>query len=205
MRVVLCDPAEVFAARLAAVLRDRGDDVTVTVEPPARPRRDTLYVMDVVDAACLAAARPVPLPPLLLLTDRTDGRVLREAVALGAIGVARWNAGMDLLVRAVDRIRAGQQYVDPLLLRASLTPDTAEDAQAVVNRLTGRERDILAGIVAGMSTRAMAARLGITPATVRSHVQKVLAKLEVHSRMAAAAFVLSRGLDVPAGDGEPIE
>jgi two-component system nitrate/nitrite response regulator NarL len=60
--------------------------------------------------------------------------------------------------------------------------------------LTRRERDILRLLAAGASTRAMAERLHVSPATVRNHVQHILEKLGVHSRLEAAAYATCRGL-----------
>jgi len=60
--------------------------------------------------------------------------------------------------------------------------------------LTRRELDILRLMVAGASTRAMADRLHVSPATVRNHVQHILEKLGVHSRLEAAAYATRRGL-----------
>ena len=60
--------------------------------------------------------------------------------------------------------------------------------------LTRRELDILRLMVAGASTRAMADRLHVSPATVRNHVQHILDKLGVHSRLEAAAYATRRGL-----------
>jgi PAS domain S-box-containing protein len=60
--------------------------------------------------------------------------------------------------------------------------------------LTRRELDILRLLAAGASTRAMAERLHVSPATVRNHVQHILEKLGVHSRLEAAAYATRRGL-----------
>ena len=60
--------------------------------------------------------------------------------------------------------------------------------------LTRRELDILRLIAGGASTRAMAEKLHVSPATVRNHVQHVLEKLGVHSRLEAAAYATRRGL-----------
>jgi PAS domain S-box-containing protein len=60
--------------------------------------------------------------------------------------------------------------------------------------LTRRELDILRLITSGASTRVMAGKLNVSPATVRNHVQHILAKLGVHSRLEAAACATRRGL-----------
>jgi DNA-binding NarL/FixJ family response regulator len=66
--------------------------------------------------------------------------------------------------------------------------------------LTAREMEVLAGLVDGESTKALAARLGVTSATARTHVQNVLAKLGAHSRLQAVALVVEQSLLSFAGD-----
>jgi DNA-binding NarL/FixJ family response regulator len=61
--------------------------------------------------------------------------------------------------------------------------------------LTAREADVLAGLVRGESTKALAERLNVRPATARTHVQHLLGKLGVHSRLQAVAFVIEHPID----------
>jgi DNA-binding NarL/FixJ family response regulator len=65
---------------------------------------------------------------------------------------------------------------------------------AAPGKLTARETEILRFLAAGLGTSAIARELAISPATVRNHAQRVLAKLEVHSRLAAVARGYSMGL-----------
>lgn len=60
--------------------------------------------------------------------------------------------------------------------------------------LTSREREILRGLSEGLSTSALAAKLSIAPVTVRNHVQNILQKLEVHTKLAAVALAYQQGL-----------
>jgi DNA-binding NarL/FixJ family response regulator len=60
--------------------------------------------------------------------------------------------------------------------------------------LTAREREILRRLAEGLSTRAVAERLLISPITVRNHVASILAKLDVHTKLAAVAFAFRNGL-----------
>ncbi|HEY3122927.1 MAG TPA: LuxR C-terminal-related transcriptional regulator [Thermoanaerobaculia bacterium] len=69
----------------------------------------------------------------------------------------------------------------------------------VQRRLTTREKEILKFLAFGMGTSAIARELSISPATVRNHAQRILAKLQVHSRLAAVARGYAAGLlPVPA-------
>ena len=68
--------------------------------------------------------------------------------------------------------------------------------------LTERELEILGLLAAGSSTAAIATELSISPTTVRNHVQRIITKLRVHSRLAAVALAYSKGLIV-WGPGPP--
>jgi DNA-binding NarL/FixJ family response regulator len=68
----------------------------------------------------------------------------------------------------------------------------ARRLSAAMRQLTRREREILRFLALGMGTSAIAQELSISPATVRNHAQRILAKLQVHSRLAAVA----RGYEV---------
>jgi two-component system nitrate/nitrite response regulator NarL len=64
--------------------------------------------------------------------------------------------------------------------------------------LTPRELEVLRLVAGGANTRAVAAHLCVSPATVRNHVQNMLGKLGVHSRLVAAAYAARNGLLDPA-------
>lgn len=69
------------------------------------------------------------------------------------------------------------------------------DLERTLARLTAREAEVLRHLVAGLSADLIAARLGVSANTVRSHLQAVLSKLGVHSRLQAVAFAHRAGLD----------
>lgn len=73
-----------------------------------------------------------------------------------------------------------------------LWPMTAETG--TLAELTNREREILRGLSEGLSTAALAKKLSIAPVTVRNHVQSILQKLEVHTKLAAVALAYQHGL-----------
>jgi len=75
----------------------------------------------------------------------------------------------------------------------------ARRLSAVKRQLTTREKEILSFLALGMGTSTIARELSISPATVRNHAQRILAKLQVHSRLAAVARGYSMGLLVMPG------
>ncbi|HXG02761.1 MAG TPA: LuxR C-terminal-related transcriptional regulator [Candidatus Binatia bacterium] len=78
-------------------------------------------------------------------------------------------------------------------------PAVAAETDALAGTLTRREIEVLRLLAEGCNTRAAAQRLGVSPATVRNHVQNLLGKLGVHSRLQAVAYANRRGLLTHAG------
>jgi DNA-binding CsgD family transcriptional regulator len=84
---------------------------------------------------------------------------------------------------------------------AAAPPDPAAAPSGRSGPLTVREAEILRLIAGGAGTRVVAARLGISPATVRNHVRNIFGKLGVNSRLQAAAYAIRAGL--AGGEGPP--
>ncbi|HIW64363.1 MAG TPA: response regulator transcription factor [Candidatus Stackebrandtia excrementipullorum] len=190
MLVVLYDPVGRIEAAVVAAVSDRRTRIRTVRIPPARTTCDRLYIMDHHRAWNLLVGAGRHRPRILAVTTREDGHVLKEAVAVGAVGLLSRHRLAETLDTALDRIRQGDPYYDHLLLWATVGTRTGHGFVPRQN-LTAREEEVLAGIVAGHTTRAMAQHLGISVATVRSHVHKVLTKLGVHSRLEAATLVMT--------------
>src|SRR5205823_371105 len=82
------------------------------------------------------------------------------------------------------------EFVDLLLHRRR----SQDAAIRVLSRLTRREREVMALLADGADNDRIAQALIISPETARTHIQRVLTKLGVHSRLAAAAFVAQNGI-----------
>jgi PAS domain S-box-containing protein len=104
------------------------------------------------------------------------------------------------LFRDVTASREIESLVRERLARASAPP--ADGADGGRSPLTRREVEILRLLGAGANTRSIAARLNVSGATVRNHVQNILGKLGVHSRLEAVAHASRNGL-LPADPGRP--
>ncbi len=96
------------------------------------------------------------------------------------------------LVREVTLPLEIERILADRLRPAEVTEASREEAERLA-RLTGREREILGLLADGLSGAAIAERLYISPTTVRNHVQHILTKLEVHSRVEAVALLLRHG------------
>ncbi|MEE1929455.1 response regulator transcription factor [Streptomyces sp. TRM 70351] len=125
---------------------------------------------------------------------------LAAAFAAGACGYVRSDERVECVERALVRARAGEAAVAPHLLAEAFTEllhpaaGPGDEAARLLALLTPREAEVLARVADGEDTRRIAAGMGIASSTARTHVQRVLVKLEVGSRLEAAAFAARTGL-----------
>jgi DNA-binding NarL/FixJ family response regulator len=164
------------------------------------PRRDGLEVTKILN-------RSLPVSKVLVLTDRQDVRLLTRALEAGASGCLAKDQPIEHLVRSVLAVAEGRFAIpDPLLAPLIegflLSRRQQVDAFRRLSRLTPREREVLRLLADGGDNHSIARSLVISPETARTHVQKVLSKLHVHSRLEAAAFVAANGI---ATELEPVE
>ena len=199
MRVMLYDPNQVFSASIRPLLHRRGD---IAIEAKSAKALAAAEHVDCCLVALEAVSRSRALTdckrPVFLITDRDDGSVLRKAVSVAAAGIACTHILPKDLLNAIDQGIASPPYYDPQLLRAALQPAPIlgdQDAHELAHHLTPREDDVLRRIIRGEATSHMADAMGVSVSTVRSHVQNVLGKLGVNSRLAAIAFALNYGLE----------
>jgi DNA-binding NarL/FixJ family response regulator len=208
IRVMVLDPARIFAEALAARLEQEPDLVVVAVPTGATDARRMLAsgICDVAlcdDRTALALLDPSgdgrrsPRPPhVVVLADRGD---IALATVLVRAGAAAWvtkdQDGASLLatIRAAQR---NETLIPPALLTYVLDELTVRERRerASADRLsvlTVREREILHLYGLGLGRAEVAARLGLSVNTVRTHVQNLLGRLEVHSTLAAVAIARS--------------
>jgi len=139
----------------------------------------------------------VPHCRVLMLGTNADPRSLVEALDAGASGYLTKEAPLAELVEATRAIHRGDTLIPPgmlgplltSLLRRKREQDRVLDSVA---RLTRREREVLALLGEGANNEGIARTLVISPQTARTHIQNILGKLDVHSRLEAAAFVTQR-------------
>ncbi|MGH3946244.1 MAG: response regulator [Pseudonocardiaceae bacterium] len=198
--IVLCDDHAVFVESLVSVLVGAGFRVPAvarslagTIEAVRHHRPDVcLLSRHFSDGDGVAAiGRVVAISPatrILVLTAGSDTDAMRRAVRLGAAGYVDKTWGVRKLVQALQRVVDGAVVLDAP--RATSPRSDTSEARRLAAHLTGRERECLALLVEGLDTRAMTLRLGVSTTTVRSHVQALLTKLGVHSRLEAATFAV---------------
>jgi DNA-binding NarL/FixJ family response regulator len=138
---------------------------------------------------------------LILTTFEQDDYVF-GALRAGASGFLLKRARPEELIAAVHTVAAGEALLSPSVTRRVIdrmaqqpTPELAD--QAKLDALTPREREVLECIARGMSNREIAAALVVEESTIRTHVKRVLTKLELRDRVQAVIFAYETGLNRP--------
>lgn len=159
----------------------------------AQRRKPNVVIMDVrmpgMDGleATKHLTEKVPDAAVLIFTAYSERSLLSRGLESGAKGYILKEAPHSSLVKAIEKVAAGDGYVDPALMPAFL-PGKGDDM------LTGREREILQLLADGMSNADVAARLFISQETVKSHVRHILTKLEADTRTHAVAIALREAI-----------
>jgi two-component system nitrate/nitrite response regulator NarL len=146
-----------------------------------------------------------PAARIVMLTVSEDGQDLAAALQAGASGYLLKTIEGEELAAALERAMRGESVVAPGMMgklvsayrqATSSPPESAKDIAppTLRDQLSHREQDILRGIVRGESNKEIARALGIAETTVKIHVQHILRKLDVSSRVHAAVIATSQGL-----------
>jgi DNA-binding NarL/FixJ family response regulator len=149
--------------------------------------------------AC-ADIKRLKLPTRVLVTGQEgDSSTLLSAVKAGADGFVTSGESLNDLAEAVQQVSRGESRIPPPMLGALLRGliDFRREDDAAFERFAGlgkREREVLAGLVAGLGDHAIAAQLHLSPHTARTHTQNILTKLGVHSRLEATRMVFDHDL-----------
>jgi two-component system nitrate/nitrite response regulator NarL len=139
-----------------------------------------------------------PDTAIIMLTVSEESDDLALAMRAGARGYLIKNIETDYLLRAIRRAAAGETVVAEALtgkLVAQLhNPAQGERPASDLDKLTPREKDILACLALGESNKFIARKLDLAESTVKIHVQNVLKKLKLSSRVQAAVFAVEHRL-----------
>ena len=212
IRILLADTHSLFRESVRAVIESEPDMVVVS------EARDGLQLVveaetsrphvAIVDAglpngegirAALAMRDRVPGCRILVLAEEEDQALLAEVVEAGASGYLTKDCPLKDLIDATRAVHRGEIVIPrwmlgALLGRLVMRRKERDEALRRLSRLTRREREVLALLADGADNESIARTLVISPETARTHVQNLLNKLEVHSRLEAAAFVVQNGI-----------
>ena len=166
------------AGAVALVERRRPQVVIMDVRMPG---------MDGLEATKLLTEK-VPGTAVLIFTAYSERSLLSRGLESGAKGYILKEAPHATLLRAIEKVAAGEAYVDPALMPQFLAGRDHGDL------LTAREREILKLLADGLSNADVADKLFISQETVKSHVRHILTKLEADTRTHAVAIALREAI-----------
>lgn len=201
--VLIVDDHRLFAEALGASLEQNGIQVVAVATSGqeaidlARRERPDVCLVDVglPDQSGLVVGSTIrdvsPSTSIIVLTGLNDPRLAEQPSRRGFHGFL---TKQTQLRRVVASVRAAADGRSSAPQRPSPRRSQPSDEALLAGQLTARERDILALLVEGLSGAAIARRLRISPSTVRTHIQGILTKLQVHSRLAAATFAVRYGV-----------
>jgi two-component system, NarL family, response regulator LiaR len=151
--------------------------------------------IDGIETTRRVLAKGLPLRVIALTASIDEARMM-GVLRAGAAGYVRKDAEPETLLAAVRAVAAGRTYIDPTVSRHLVSSRfrSTGASDPAVDDLTPRETDVLRHLVLGRSNREIAAALDIGDETVKTHVGRVLAKLQVENRAQAIVQALKQGL-----------
>ncbi|WP_245160262.1 response regulator transcription factor [Blastococcus sp. CT_GayMR20] len=215
IRVLLADDQAMVRAGFRLILSAEPDitvvgeaaDGTQAVAAARRLRPDVTLMdvrmprMDGIDATRRLAAEDPPLTRVVVLTTFDVDAHVYDALRAGASGFLLKNAPPEELVEAIRLVAAGGALLDPAVTRRVIEEFARSPAPGpvpvAVTTLTEREREVLQLVAQGLSNAEIAATLFVSEATVKTHVARLLGKLDLRDRVQAVVYAYERGLVRP--------
>ena len=217
IRILLVDDHAVVRAGLRMIIQSR---TGMTIVGEAGNRDDALSLADsehpdiilldldlggesgmTLIADLIAAAGEARI---IILTGLRDPEAHRQAVLLGAMGIVKKEKAAEVLISAIERVHAGEAWLDPSLMAGVLTEMTRSgkgkktDAEAdKIAALTNREREVITLVGEGIKSKEIAGRLFISETTVRHHLTSIFDKLGVADRVELLIYAYRHGLASP--------
>jgi two-component system NarL family response regulator len=128
-----------------------------------------------------------PHARIILVSINESAEDIHRAIEAGACGYVPKSQNQDVIVRAIRTVASGKRFLEPELARRL-------SARAATNSLSQRELDVLRLIAHGLVNKRVGAELGLSENTVKTHISRIMGKLEVHDRTSLAMKAVTLGL-----------
>ncbi|WP_256369550.1 response regulator transcription factor [Nesterenkonia sp. NBAIMH1] len=216
VRVLIVDDQSMIRAGFAALLDAQEDiDVVGTAEDGAgitdvvRRTRPDVVLMDIrmpqvngLDATRAVLSMPGDAPRILMLTTFDADEYVFGALRAGASGFLLKDAAPDELIHAVRVVAEGESLLSPKITRTLIAdyaarPVSSPFGEHTLEVLTERETDVLRLVARGRSNREIAEDLFLAEQTVKTHVSRILGKLDLRDRTQAVVAAYEAGLVRP--------
>jgi DNA-binding NarL/FixJ family response regulator len=157
-------------------------------------------------AATRELSRADPAMKIVILTTFEQDDYIFGALRAGACGFLLKRSRPEELIAGVHTVAAGDALLSPSVTRRVIDRMAQQPAPELANhhkldRLTPRERDVLRLIARGLSNREIAAALVVEESTVRTHVKRILMKLDLRDRIHAVIYAYETGMSHPGAAG----
>ena len=203
IRVVIADDHSIMRDGLQRLLEGAGGIAVVglaadggeAVDQALAQHADVVLMdLSMPDVDGIAATRRIvssaPDTAVVVLTSFSERERVIDAIDAGAVGYLLKDSNPDEIVRGVRAAAAGESPLDPKVARTLLSArSTRQDAS-----LTTREREVLSQIARGLPNKRIARELGISEKTVKAHVTRIFAALNVTDRTQAALWAQRNGI-----------
>ena len=214
MRVLIVEDHRMVAEAFSEII-DQQDDMEVvgyaaTVEEARRVAQTAAPDVVLMDfrlrdgdgvAATIAIKEDRPETQVVMVTSALSDAVLIPALEAGCLGFLTKDRPIGEVLAAVRSAAAGESTISPDML-VRLLPRLRPMRKGVAEELTPRELEVLQMLAEGHSTQTIANTLVLSSKTIRNHVQSILEKLGVHSKLEAVSTAARRGLIRFGGLGE---
>jgi DNA-binding NarL/FixJ family response regulator len=226
IRVLLADDQALIRAGFRVLLEAAGDMEVVgeavngaQAVDLAREQRADVVLMDIrmpevdgVEATRrIAADDDLAGVKVVILTTFESDEYVYQALRAGACGFLVKDTEPEDLIRGVRVVARGDALLSPSVTRRLITSLARQPRRAPVqpeasqrlSRLTDREREVLALVAEGLSNEEIASRLFLSPLTTKTHVSRILTKLDARDRAQLVVVAYESGLVVPGSAPEP--
>lgn len=212
MKILLCDDHRLLVETLASLLRARGHEIVACALHPddavgiVQEEQVDVCVMDLsfggIDDGIEGIRRVIAAAPgtkVVVLSASGEPDSIAGSLAAGASAYLLKSEDVDRILSTITSMTSVEAENVPVT-----TPKIPEPTHGQALRfMTPREREVLTRLVQGQSTVTIAREMGVAYSTARTHIQNVLTKLGVHSKLAAVTYAVRNGLVAPVPRTDP--